>query len=174
MSKALSFPSQVFNSKVQVPVDSEINLLEEAKESLAKVCLHSPISVSTPHPLRLRQCLPWWQSLNNPWVIQIIIEGVRGPWTLNNGPRLSMTLRYCPSQQTMIALSLIKEYLAIGALKELFPASHLPVPTFLIQQNIFHLVPWFVISKPENNALKHRLITDCREVNNFLKCPTFV
>ena len=95
MSKALSLPSQVFNSKVQAPVDSEINLLEEAKENWAKVCLQSPISVSTPHPLRLRQCLPWWQSLNNPWVIQIITEGVRGPWTLNNGPRLSMTLRYC-------------------------------------------------------------------------------
>ena len=42
------------------------------------------------------------------------------------------------------------------------------------QQDTRYLVPWFVLSRPEvGGGVKHRLISDCRLINNFLDPPKF-
>ena len=40
-------------------------------------------------------------------------------------------------------------------------------------EGVKHLVPWFMNSKPEKGMTKHRLISDCRELNNFFKPHKF-
>ena len=61
----------------------------------------------------------------------------------------------------------------VGAVRELLCPPSVPTQLFLAQENIRHLVPWFVISKTEGTSVKHRLITDCRELNKHFQCPPF-
>ena len=56
-----------------------------------------------------------------------------------------------------MALESIQEYLDVGALKE------------ISLQQAKHLIPWFVIKKGE----KLRLITNCKELNNYLDPKPF-
>ena len=50
----------------------------------------------------------------------------------------------------------MKDYEKVGAVKRVFDP-----------ENTRHLVPWFIISKGVGENLKHRLISDCRELNTF-------
>ena len=55
----------------------------------------------------------------------------------------------------------------------------LPIPSgqsltdFCYSQDIRFLVPWFIVSKKEGEGVKHRLISDCRRINQHLSCKTF-
>ena len=40
-------------------------------------------------------------------------------------------------------------------------------------QNTRPFVPWLIVSKQGNGSLKHRFITDCRELNPFLQPKQF-
>ena len=60
-----------------------------------------------------------------------------------------------------MALEVIHDYVKVGAAKEVDPKTSK------------YLVPWFVISKTEGEKTKHRLISDCREINQSLFPPKF-
>jgi hypothetical protein len=71
----------------------------------------------------------------------------------------SLSLHPCfrNQEETNLAWETIKEYLDVGAIKE--------IPL----QQAKHLIPWFVIKKGE----KLRLITNCKELNNYLEPKPF-
>ena len=58
----------------------------------------------------------------------------------------------------ILATQILEEYAQVGAVKRLDCQE---------MQNTRHLIPWFVISKKEGDSQKHRLISDCRELNKF-------
>ena len=63
----------------------------------------------------------------------------------------------------MKATHIVEEYLQVGALKEIPATSH-----------IKFLIPWFILSKKEpTGGVKHRLISDCRQLNEHLVPPRF-
>ena len=64
-------------------------------------------------------------------------------------------------QEEQQGLKVLQEYMDIGAV-----IKHPPGTTR-------HLVPWFVIAKQENGAEKLRLISDCREINQFFSPKHF-
>jgi hypothetical protein len=57
---------------------------------------------------------------------------------------------------------ILEDYLSSGAVKKVTDP-----------ENTRHLVPWFVLSKPEKEGVKHRLIADCRELNQFCSPEKF-
>ena len=62
-------------------------------------------------------------------------------------------------------LAILQEYKKVGAVKEL---------SVLESQKVPFLVPWFIITKPEEGGgLKHRLISDCRLLNQHLQPQKF-
>ena len=71
----------------------------------------------------------------------------------------SLSLHPCfrNQEETNLAWETIQEYLDVGAIKE--------IPL----QQAKHLIPWFVIKKGE----KLRLITNCKELNNYLEPKPF-
>ena len=79
-----------------------------------------------------------------------------------SAPLLSLTERYKSPTEFQAATLILEGYKKEGAVKQL-PGG----------EGVKHLVPWFIISKPENGATKHRLISDCRESNNFFQTPKF-
>ena len=60
-------------------------------------------------------------------------------------------------KETQMAWETVQEYLDVQAIKEIHPSE------------AKHLIPWFVIQRGE----KLRLITDCREINQFLQPKPF-
>ena len=60
------------------------------------------------------------------------------------------------------AKNILTEYQKVGAVKMCGDL-----------ENTGNLVPWFVLSKTENNKEKHRLICDCRELNQFFQTKNF-
>ena len=111
---------------------------------------------SAPFFERLQQRLPWWQvNTQDPSVLSLISHGVAATYALPS----SLSLHPCfrNQEETNLAWETIKEYLDVGAIKE--------IPL----QQAKHLIPWFVIKKGE----KLRLITNCKELNNYLEPKPF-
>jgi hypothetical protein len=176
----VSYPSRVkatiATSLPQVEVGSVQRAMaaqERPSGAEAEVYSLSQLEIFIPHPHRLRAKLPWWQKWASQEVKTLIQEGVRAPWEEGQGPSLAMCQPVRPRHQEKVALELIQEYLDIGAMQELVCPGQLSVTQFLNQLGVKHLVPWFVISKPEGSGQKHRLIADCRQVNQFLTAPHF-
>ena len=116
----------------------------------AQKCLRNP------YFQRLRDRAQWWrQNTADPEVLRVIFQGVATPIPLPS--KLSMAPCFRNSEETQWALETLEEYLTVGAIKEI---------PFLEAK---HLIPWFVIKKGE----KLRLITDCREINQFLPTKPF-
>jgi hypothetical protein len=80
-----------------------------------------------------------------------------------NFPAPDLPIVFCHRDRSQLAAAqdLIRDYLAVGAIRKV----SLPGTRYLI--------PWFVLSKPEGDQLKHRLIADCRVLNRFLTPVTF-
>ena len=75
---------------------------------------------------------------------------------------LSMIRREKSPEDLLLAQHILEEYRQAGAVRQVRDP-----------ENTKHLVPWFVISKEEQGGLKHRFITDCRELNRFLQPREF-
>ena len=65
-------------------------------------------------------------------------------------------------EDLLLAQHILEEYRQAGAVRQVRDP-----------ENTKHLVPWFVISKEEQGGMKHRFITDCRELNRFLQPREF-
>ena len=102
-------------------------------------------------PESLREKLPWWQQHANQELVNLITEGVKADVALPG--HLPSSVHPKSKEEEELAQSIIMEYLSVGAVRELNLSVEPPVPTG-------HLLPWFVLSKPEGNTTKHRLITD--------------
>ena len=105
---------------------------------------------------RLLQNFPWWeQNTRNPEVLDLILNGV--PATFSLPSSLSKVPCVRSREETNLALETLQEYLEVGAVKE------------INWHQAKHLIPWFVIQRGE----KLRLITNCKEINQFLEPKPF-
>jgi transcriptional regulator of met regulon len=104
---------------------------------------------------RLRNHIKWWEQHSSKEVLQLIRAGVTASLPLP--PKLSGRPCIRSKEETKMALEALKDYISVGAVKEINPSQ------------AKHLIPWFVIKKGE----KLRLITDCREVNHYLEPKPF-
>ena len=102
----------------------------------------------------LRECLPFWESIAPPKVLQWIRHGLGPDWTT---PPLSLPT-HTPAQvtsQVPLAQRILREYRAeAGAVRLL---------TKQETQKVRFLVPWFIISKEDvtkPDGFKHHLITN--------------
>ena len=94
---------------------------------------------------RLQSRLPWWQRNSaDPGVLNLITHGVTSSYPLPSS--LSVHPCFRNQEETNLAWETIREYLEIGASKE--------IPLHQAR----HLIPWFVIKKGENS--------NCKELNN--------
>ena len=110
--------------------------------------------------LSLRKNLCWWKEHSPPEVFKIIQFGIQPQWELP--PVLSKTTMKKSDLEVEKAKNILTEYQKVGAVKICGDL-----------ENTGHLVPWFVLSKTENNKEKHRLICDCRELNQFFQTKNF-
>lgn len=61
----------------------------------------------------------------------------------------------------VLAQQILEEYAQVGAVRK------------VSDQGTKHLIPWFIVSKEETTGLKHRLISDCRELNQYMTTTKF-
>jgi hypothetical protein len=109
---------------------------------------------------RLRDSLPWWEMHAPPFVVGLIRQGVGSDKTLPNF--LSQRRQQKADQEISLANQMMLEYKESGAVREVTDP-----------ENTRHLVPWFVLTKMEVSGVKHRLIADCRELNQFCSPQKF-
>ena len=91
-------------------------------------------------------------------VVQLILKGV---CLFLPEPSLTVTPCHRNVEQMQAARELVADYIKAGAVQ--------PVA----MEGTRYLIPWFIVSKPEGNQIKHRLISDCRVLNKFLTPKTF-
>jgi hypothetical protein len=70
--------------------------------------------------------------------------------------------RHKPDSEVRAATLILQDYQTQGAVRPLSTG-----------EGVRHLVPWFIISKEEGSKTKHRLISDCRELNQFFTPQKF-
>ena len=104
-----------------------LGLAQEHKEVLSASC---PVFMGP------RNSLDWWRR-HSTWEVQhLIAEGVKPSWSCP--PRLSVsTFQRNSPQEVALAQTIMLEYQRVGAV----------TPVSL--EGTAHLVPWFIISKPE-------------------------
>jgi hypothetical protein len=107
---------------------------------------------------KLRACLPWWEKYAPRFVVQLIKQGVEPTF---QGHHLTVREQQKSAQECDLGMEVMKEYLQIGAARE------------VSSKDTKYLVPWFVITKQEGEKVKHRLISDCRQLNLALSPPKF-
>ena len=112
----------------------------------------------TPLHLRLRKCLPWWQANAPPRIVRLIQEGIKPQW--QKPPFLSIQGRQ--GENLDQARKILGDYARSGAVQKVDAVG------------TKHLLPWFLISKPEEGGgLKWRFISDCREINTHFLAEKF-
>jgi hypothetical protein len=88
------------------------------------------------------------------------IDSGRNYTPVGTPPPLSVNARQ--GQNLEQAQKILEEYEQCGAVKRVTP------------QGTKHLLPWFLISKPEEGGgVKWRFISDCREINQFFEVKKF-
>ena len=115
---------------------------------------------STPLFLRLRKSFPFWKKIAPQKVLDLILHGVQNDLPLP-GNLSQKSWQRAPSE-VQLAQKILEEYAQTGAVKKVSAGG------------TGHLVPWFVLSKQENGGQKHRLISDCRELNGYFQPKKFV
>ena len=114
-----------------------------------------PHETHTPPFLRLRARVHWWEKHGaSPEVLQAIRFGVQADLTLPS--TLSCHSRPRQPLEEAQALAVLQEYAEVGAVKPVSP------------DQTAHLVPWFVITRHSGPEVKTRLISDCRELNQYM------
>ena len=102
---------------------------------------------------RLGHCFQWWEKHSHPQVLHLIKEGISLP---NLPPILSLNHHKHSQEEIHLAKDILEDYLQSGAVLR-------------GEGGTKHLIPWFVLSKQEETSTKHRLISDCREFNQFVE-----
>ena len=110
----------------------------------------------TPFFYNLRAKMAFWMTHGSMEVQNLIRSGVRSDRPLPSTLSRRETRR--SAEQIQLAKEVLKEYLEVGAIKQ--------IP----ETQARHLIPWFVIQKTEGEKTKLRLISDCRELNQYF-CP---
>jgi hypothetical protein len=90
----------------------------------------------TPLHHRLSINLAWWKKWATVPIINLLREGIQPNWS--NPPSLSVQGRQGPNLDQ--AQKIMEEYEAVGAVKRISP------------QDAKHLIPWFLLSKPEEGG----------------------
>ena len=93
-------------------------------------------------------------------VVSFILQGVHEDHPLPDS--LSMSRQETSPGDLLLAQQSLGDYQQAGAVCQVSDL-----------ENTKHLVPWFIISKEEQGGMKHRFITDCRELNQFLRPREF-
>ena len=153
-ARAMAAP-QVPTGKAMAADFEVIRVLQKGKDSqpvAAQLCQLPPFQ-------RLRQRILWWKRHAPSHISQLILQGVQHSWDLS--PVLSCQYQKKSPQDLQKVSHILAQYQAAGAIK--------PVSA----QGTKHLIPWFVISKQENDHIKDRLITDCREINQWFPTTNF-
>ena len=83
-------------------------------------------------------------------------------------PRMACVRREVKKDMMEAALTVLQDYLKVGAVPQIPIPSHVPFTQFCFKNNINFLVPWFVVSKKEGSTIKHKLNSDCRMLNQNL------
>ena len=109
---------------------------------------------------RLQRSIHWWKRHAPQFVISLIENGVQTDFHLPS--RLSKTLHTKTSEEVILATEILQDYQKSGAVRVVENP-----------ESAKHLIPWFIISKPEGKSVKHRLISDCRELNQFCNPEKF-
>ena len=145
--------------KVCFPPTSPVKMTLEgtAKVAPTQAKVADPLAKMA-QPKRLQACLPWWEKNAPPFVVQLITKGVEPHF---QGQHLVLRHQKKNDTDIKLALEVMEEYVRVGAAQEVPPGKS------------SYLVPWFVISKTEGEKKKHRLISDCREINQSLCPPKF-
>ena len=135
----------------------------EEAEAPIRVCPVPGLSQgSVPAFLRVRSRIQWWREhAQDPEVLHLILHGVGFDWVGPDLPVASQGKGHSP-QEVAAAATILREYEEAGAVCR-------PPPPFAPR----YVIPWFVISKPEGEGQKHRLISDCRVLNQFLQPKHF-
>ena len=111
-----------------------------------------------PLPKRLLHCFQWWKN-HAPLNIQnLLLTGVQSDLPLPQN--MSWDIKEKKDSEIKLAREILEDYQKSGAVKKLSPEDG----------RTLHTIPWFIITKTEGNSEKHRLIADCRELNQFF-CP---
>ena len=114
--------------------------------------------VDTPLHHRLQINLAWWCNWATGPIVNLIREGIQPQWL--KPPTLSVQGRQGPNLAQ--AQKIMEDYESAGAVKRIFP------------QDANHLIPWFLLSKPEEGGgTKWRFISDCREINQHFQVEKF-
>lgn len=127
--------------------------------------LRQPLS-HIPH-LRVRESLPWWHANGaTPEVLQLLREGMKPSSGSVSRVRLPDYLPWpqeatYTQEQAHLALEILKDYQAKGAVKLADPATSK------------YRIPWFVLTKPDMGGLKHRLICNAQKLNKFMAPQKF-
>ena len=151
------------SKEAKAAVDLEAMVAENSGvvlDSKAKVCRQSGLwqpQLIMPH--RLRMEFPWWKQHASWEVCNLIAQGLQAdrplPVTLSCHPCVRS------QEDTQLALEVLKEYVEVGAV------------TVIHESMARHLIPWFLIKKLKGEKTKLRLISDCRELNQFFKYQPF-
>ena len=130
------------------PLNPLISLVEQAERVWGNTPLHH----------RLQKSLLWWKKWALPSVVTLLQEGIKPQWV--SAPHLSKVGRQ--GENLLQARQILLEYEAVGAVKR------------VSSEGTQHLLPWFLISKPEEGGgTKWRFISDCRELNNHFQVEKF-
>lgn len=108
---------------------------------------------------RLRRCLPWWRKWASPQVLSLVQTGIRPNWS--SPPTLSLKRPFHCPQDLQAVQEILADYQCSGAVRR------------VSGENTHHLIPWFILSKSEGDTVKRRLISDCRELNQYLSTTKF-
>ena len=112
-----------------------------------------------PCPLygRLQASLDWWSPRAAPNVVDLLRGGLQPPRNLP----ATLSTRECWSGDVGQATQILLEYEKCGAVKKVSPVG------------TKHLIPWFVIQKPEGSETKWRFISNCKEINHYFQVVPF-
>ena len=128
-----------------------------------------------PPYLRLRQKLQWWIQMGaSKELLEVFTKGIQiSPAAAKSLQSLTIFPLEKPQEEVLLADSVLSGYMDSGAVMKLPIPSGQSLTDFCCSQDIRFLVPWFIVSKKEGEGVKHRLISDCRRINQHLSCKTF-
>ena len=133
----------------------QLDLLEDWSESVP-VLLQEWEETWKDVPLfqRLQESVLWWEENSPQFVVDLIQKGVQSDFPLPE--RLSTKYQTKTPEEIAQATSILEDYKKSGAVSEVED-----------QKTTKNLIPWFIIRKKEESGVKHRLMSDCRELNTF-------
>jgi hypothetical protein len=110
---------------------------------------HFPICKTLGH------CIHWWEKHSHPQVLKLVKDGISLP------PMFSQHHQKHGQREINLAKEIFGRLLSKWCSKKGGGGSY------------NHLIPWFILSKQEGSSTKNRLISDCRELIQFVETKKF-